>query len=171
MAPLKRSRSEVLWAAWSPVAVATLALVWIVPVAPGSDLTDPSQWGIVAYLGSVVWLLARDATGRSYPRRLLALFLAAMPLVYVSAALRYDAPVWWLGIEMVGLLVFAAVAAIGYRKTPWLLPTGIAAHALWDVSHWGEVGFVPDWYTLSCMVVDVAVAGYAAARLAAVEDG
>jgi hypothetical protein len=108
-----------------------------------------------------------------FERWVFALFLAGMPLVYVSSWFVYassglgsrDASTSWLAIELVGVPVYGALAVIGLRRSPWVLAAGILAHGVfWDAWHIGWTPFVPDWYAVGCLVTDVAMAIYVAVR-------
>jgi hypothetical protein len=68
---------------------------------------------------------------------MLAGFLVAMPLVYVMGwfAARDHAASSWIWVELLGLALFAAFAALGLKNWPWFLAIGIAGHRFaWD--HW-----------------------------------
>lgn len=167
--PGKPGRVSPVWP-WIPVAGATAALVWIVPASPFAHLDDPSHWGVIGYGVTVLLLVLRRLRGRGrhFPERdLLAAFLAAMPVIYLADWLRFDGSSAWIAVEAAGALAFWALAWLGAARSPWFLAVGIAGHALWDVWHFGNVTFVPDWYVLACAVVDPALGVYAAARLRA----
>ena len=74
----------------------------------------------------------------------------------------------WLFVELGGQAVFAVVAlGLGMRRYQ-ALAFGIVAHGLaWDVWHIGRQGFIPDWYTVVCLVVDVSIGPYVFVRAAA----
>jgi hypothetical protein len=59
--------------------------------------------------------------------------------------------------------IFVGAAALGWRGSIWWLALGIAAHGLlWDLWHYGRTAFVPDWYTVGCLVTDVSLGVYVA---------
>ena len=150
------------------VAAATISLLWIVPELPIAHLDDPSHWGVLGYALTLVTVLAlrlRGARGTRTERRVLAIFLAGMPLVYVADWLRFGGSGAWLGIELVGTAVFVPLAWWGAKRWPWVLAAGIAAHGLWDLLHYQRTSFVPDWYTIGCAVIDFAGGLYAAAQV------
>ena len=65
-------------------------------------------------------------------------------------------------------LGLAALAAIGARRAPWLLGVGVMAHGLlWDSWHIGRAPFMPDWYSLACLIVDVGWGLWALGRVSA----
>ena len=45
------------------------------------------------------------------------------------------------------------------------LALGIGLHGLWDIAHYSRTSFVDDWYTLACLLVDVALAIYIAGQV------
>ena len=100
--------------------------------------------------------------GEEVERRLLALCLMGAALVYVLLAVAaYDSG--WMAIELIGLLIFSALAQLGYKRSPLWLAAGWAAHPLWDaLLHLSGVGanVAPSIYVFMCIGFDVAVAGY-----------
>lgn len=151
-----------------PVAAATWTLFWLVPGFPLAHLDDPGHWGVLGYLlvlALVLRLRLKGARGTRSERRLLALFLAGMPVVYVADWLRFGGPPAWLWIELLGVVCFWALALLGWRRSPWFLVAGLFAHGLWDAAHTGRTGFVADWYTVGCFLVDLAFAVYAAGQV------
>lgn len=119
-------------------------------------------------LATVFLLFAHSRVGGE--RRVLAVGLVAAALIYVALAAG-RAPVIWLGVELLGVAVFAAIALLGLRHSPWWLASGWAVHPAWDLGlHLylrGGPAFTPRWYTLACLSFDLAVAAYAAARAGA----
>jgi len=97
-----------------------------------------------------------------------ALFLAGMPLVYVIRWLevsRADAGTLALVGELVGVVIFGGLAFVGFRRAPWALVSGIAAHGIaWDAWHTGS-RFMFDWYAIGCLACDVGLASYLALRV------
>jgi hypothetical protein len=141
---------------------------------PGAILTTP-DWSIpnlakpvyMASIGGVLTALTllylrRKIRGGDMERASLALFLGGMPLIYVSSWFIAPQP-GWLVIEIVGVVVFGALAVLGYFKSSWFLAGGIAAHGVfWDLWHVHRQSFVPDWYAIGCMAVDVMLGLYVA---------
>ena len=115
-----------------------LATIWIVP--DWSPSLEPTYTAAVSAIATTVFLLVLRASGRRGTQlelHLLAVFLAAMPLVYVASWLRRS------------------------RRSPYLLGAGIAAHGLlWDVWHAGHSSYIPTWYAIGCMIVDVGLGAY-----------
>lgn len=170
MKGMSTNGDNVQWALAGLVLVATIALFWVVPEFPLAHLDDPSHWGVVGYAVTVV-LLGRWFTvgpkAHKAERRLLVRFLVGMPLIYLADWLRFGGPGFWLPIELGGGLVYWIIAWLTAKKSPWLLPVGITGHAIWDLLHVGRTSFVPDWYAVGCLVVDVALGLYVFGRVRA----
>lgn len=96
-----------------------------------------------------------------------------MPLVYVLRYLfAFTGRVmdFWLWVEVLGLFVFAALAILGVKRSPWFLAIGIVLHGLtWDSWHYRNSTYMPDWYAVACFAVDLALGAYVAARVPAYE--
>ncbi|HKX00808.1 MAG TPA: hypothetical protein VJN43_23905 [Bryobacteraceae bacterium] len=106
-----------------------------------------------------------------FERNLLAGFLVAMPLVYVARYLfasASSAPSYWLWVEILGTAIFVALAVLGVKRSPWFLAIGMALHGLtWDSWHYRNSTYIPDWYVIACLAVDLAFAAYMVARVPA----
>ena len=105
------------------------------------------------------------AARRLAPRHELTIYavgFVAAALSYVAFAAAGDASGAWLAVEFAGLLVFSLAALTRLRRSPLLLASGWAAHALWDsLLHSGaSADFVPDWYGIVCAGFDFALADY-----------
>ena len=118
-----------------------------------------------------LWLTRwQGSRGARLERNFLAVFLVGMPLVYVLRYLDSAArpAQLWLWIELLGLAGFAALAVLGVKRSPWFLVAGIAAHGLaWDLWHYHNSAYMPEWYPIFCMIVDLVLAAYVAARVPA----
>lgn len=119
-----------------------------------------------------LWLTRwRGLRGAIFERNLLAGFLVLMPLVYVTRYLFAStgrAANFWLWIEVLGLLIFAALAVLGVTRSPWFLAIGMVLHGLaWDTWHYRNSTYIPDWYVIACLAVDLAFGAYVAARVPA----
>lgn len=121
---------------------------------------------IVACLWLTRW---RGLRAVNFERHLLAGFLAAMPLVYLTRYLFASAgqgTTSWFWVEALGVLVFAALALLGVKLSPWFLAIGIVVHGLaWDTWHYRNSIYIPDWYVIACLAVDLAFGAYVAARI------
>lgn len=160
------SSRELLFAI--PLVVTTIALFWLVPEWPLAHLDDPSHWGVLGYAVTLMMLLElrrRGVRGSRFERNWLLLFLMGMPVVFLANWARFGAEPSWLGVELLGLALYWALALLAVARSPWFLAAGIAAHALWDVWHFGRAAFVPDWYVAGCVIVDLALGLYAAGQV------
>jgi hypothetical protein len=151
-----------------------IATLTIIPGASWrTSFADPCHVAVGAAMLVVVTLVMSRSLGDRWvwlERPVLAAFLAGMPLVYVGSCLWYppaEGSLGWLRVELAGVPLFATVALLGMRRWPWLLAAGIAAHGLcWDSWHVGRTSFVPDWYAIGCLAMDVTLALYVVARMA-----
>ena len=66
--------------------------------------------------------------------------------------------------EAVPALVFVAIAALGFHKTPWLVVAGLALHGVFDFFHHAVIANpgVPVWWPGWCLAYDVVAAAYLA---------
>ncbi len=117
-----------------------------------------------------LWLTRwQGLRGVIFERHLLAGFLVAMPLVYVSRYLFAStghAASFWLWVEVLGTIIFVALAVLGVKRSPWFLAIGMVLHGLvWDTWHYQHSTYIPDWYVIACLAVDLAFGAYVAARV------
>jgi hypothetical protein len=144
--------------------VAQLALsISMLPESPFAHLGEPTSLAAIASIAvSVVLGITRFVARPPWlDRVVLATFLAAMPLIYTwCALLRGNTSD--LALEAVGIAIYAGAAIVGYLRAPWLIGAGIIAHGLaWDAWHHGRSGYVPDWYSAACLVVDIGIGVFA----------
>lgn len=161
------------------LAIATLLTAAGIALAPSwrAILIDPClQAAAIAGATIVLLYVTRllGARGVAIERIVLALFLAGMPLVYILRWVQYrdGAGRGWLWLELLGFVVFAVFAVLGLKISPWYLAAGIAAHGIaWDIWHYfiGET-YMPHWYAIACLLVDVGLGVYVAARIPAWRD-
>lgn len=149
--------------------VAQLAVTLsILPDSPLAHLAEPTYLAALGAMGvTLVLVFTRFvAAPRWLDRVVLASFLAGMPIVYAwCAALRGDPRD--LAIEWIGIVVFGGAALAGYLRWPWLIGAGIIAHGVgWDLWHHARSGYVPDWYSLGCLISDGGVGVFALVHLA-----
>jgi len=152
--------------------IVSLITAWALYIAPWRVPADPCFLAAISTMAVVIclWLTRRrGARAIEFERFLVALFLLCMPLVYV---LRYSfgsgprAPHFWLWVEVSGLLFFGALAALGWKRSPWFLAVGIVLHGLtWDSWHYRTSAYMPDWYAIFCAAVDLALGVYVAVRV------
>lgn len=156
---IRSRKDQWVWLVLSVCVALTLRLVppavWLGPIETAHMAVRALLLTLFA-LG-VLRALRRPGTERAW----LAVFIALMPIVYVRGALRVESPSL-LGIELVGQVIFVAVALGGFYVTPWLFSIGLLGHGLgWDVWH-RHGSLVPAWYPPVCIAVDVGLGVYAA---------
>jgi hypothetical protein len=155
-------------------AILTAISLYLVPSWQGA-LTDPCHLAGILAGATIVVLFGTRHLGRRgmvIERRVLALFLAGMPLIYVTGWLvsrGAGAPGWWLWVEIAGVPLYTALAVLGLTRSPWFLAAGIAAHGVaWDSWHYySNTGYIPSWYATGCFLVDIGLGIYIAARIPA----
>jgi hypothetical protein len=151
------------------VSIITVWTLYMVPSwqSPG----DPFLLAAVAGAITVVCLwLTRWLGSRAmrFERAMLSAFLVGMPLVYVMGwfAARDHAASSWIWVELLGLALFTAFAALGLKNSPWFLAIGIAGHGVaWDSWHYKNSAYIPNWYAVACLLVDLTLGAYLAARV------
>ena len=159
--------------AFAFAAATAAAMLYAVPSWHGFA-TDPCLWASVAAGATILLLLVTRHLGdhaRLFEVRWLALFLAGMPLIYLARWILKAEPTGrsgWLLVELVGLLLYGTLSILGLKR-PWLIAAGIAAHGIaWDVWHYFPgSSYIPSWYAIGCLVVDIGLGTYAAARIPA----
>lgn len=162
----RKGRGEL--AATIVLSVATLGLIWIVPDNPLAHLGDPPFIAIVAYLLTLVALAALRPFGtRGYrlERVLLSVFLVGMPLVYVASSVLHGSGRLAFMLELAGLALYATLALLGRVRSFRFVALGIAAHALWDIAQYGRTDYIPDWYSIACVLVDTTLGLFVWSRL------
>jgi hypothetical protein len=152
------------------LAVSTLVTGAVIPLSAWAQPADPCTGALYGFLLTLVALsIFRRLRWPRVERRWLAVFLAAMPLVYIRSGLLHGMP---LGGEWVGLGLFLLLAIAGWVVSPWFLVVGLFAHGLtWDLWHLRAGGVVPAWYALACAIVDVGLGAYAATRVPVLARG
>jgi hypothetical protein len=140
---------------------------WQVSVDP-CLLAAAATGGIVTCLWLTRWGGLR---GVIFERNLLAGFLVLMPLVYVARylfAATGGGANYWFWLEVLGTAIFVALAVLGLKRSPWFLVTGMVLHGLaWDAWHYQNSTYIPDWYVIACLAVDLSFGAYMAARVPA----
>ncbi len=98
--------------------------------------------------------------------RVYAAGLVVAALIYVGFALAAGAGTGALVTELIGVVLFAAVAWLGVRRAPLWLAAGWAAHVGWDLLLHPLIGpaYAPAWYVRVCVGFDLAVAAWIALR-------
>jgi hypothetical protein len=96
----------------------------------------------------------------------LAVWLGVTAGIYLGFALQ-DGRSLALGIEVVGVALFAAVATAALaRHTAWLLAAGYFGHSVWDLVHHrrGIDTAMPWWWVPGCLGYDAALGAYILVR-------
>lgn len=147
------------------VLFATLGLILLVPDNPLKHLDNPSYWGVIGYLLMFIYVagIRLFEQPAAHERLVLTIFLAGMPLIYLANWARFDGASLWGLFETMGLIIYGGLALFSKRRLV-LLSAGIAAHGLWDLLHYNQALYVPNWYVLACALVDLAVGLYAFVR-------
>ncbi len=158
---------------FAALTIASGAACWTVTLVPNwKSGNDPCLWAavatliVVAILWKLFWL---PVLATRLEQRVLAGFLVGMPIVYVLRCLLFAdraLAASWVWIELLGLIVFASVAILGLRWSVWFLALGIAGHGIaWDVWHYRNSSYIPNWYSIACMSVDFALGAYVGLRI------
>ncbi len=149
--------------------VGTCIALFRVPWRVSGDpcLVAAAATGVIT---ACLWLSRwQGSRGASFERYLLAGFLVFMALVYVMRYLFVStgrAASSWLWVEILSVPIFTALAVLGLKRSPWFLAIGIALHGLaWDSWHYRNSTYMPDWYIVACLAVDVTLGAYVAARI------
>ncbi len=116
--------------------------------------------GIVAAvaIGLFATVIGFDKERSFYP--VVLIVIAALYLLFAVMAGSTET----LVAETIPALVFVAMAAIGFRKTPWLVVAGLALHGVFDFFHHAVIANpgVPVWWPGWCLAYDVVAAAYLA---------
>ena len=142
-----------------------VAVFWLTPSSVLHAPAEPTSLATFCTFAVTLLLLASRVAGiERFDRFVLAVFLLGMQLIYVWAAILHGDR-GELGVEAIGMVLFAGLALAGYARWPWLIGTGILAHGLaWDSWHHGRSGYIPDWYSAGCLVTDLGVGLFALLR-------
>jgi hypothetical protein len=157
-------------AAYVLLVLTTAAALAITPWT--HDLWEPCH---LAFYGAAATVLvygwarvSPSRTTRRWEIGVTAAFLAAMPLIYLARCLFFGPTPRgvWLALELVGMALYVGLAWLGLARSHWFFVLGIAAHGLgWDAWHFHRSAYVPDWYAIGCLVIDVAVSLYLWTRI------
>ena len=109
-------------------------------------------------------LLARRSGSFAKEKRIYAIGLVVVALIYVGFGLFSDSAGWKI-IELMGVPAYSFFAWLGLKKSGWFLAIGWALHVFWDAGlHGVATPFVPHWYIAGCIGFDLLVAAYIAVR-------
>jgi hypothetical protein len=98
---------------------------------------------------------------------------AFYPVVLIVIASYYilfaamGASIQTLFIELAAAATFAVVAIVGFKRYPWFIVVGLAAHGVFDLLHplLTHNPGVPVWWPSFCLAYDVTAAVYLLALL------
>ncbi|NJN05222.1 MAG: hypothetical protein HC814_00770 [Rhodobacteraceae bacterium] len=114
--------------------------------------------GIIAAVsvGLFATWIGFDKERSFYP--VVLIVIAALYILFAAMAGSTDS----LVAEAIPALIFVAMAAIGFRKTPWLVVAGLALHGVFDFFHHAVITNpgVPVWWPGWCLAYDVVAAAY-----------
>jgi hypothetical protein len=132
---------------------------------------DPCRLGAIGGALTVAFLWVTFGVGPralETERRVLTVFLIAMPIVYVAqyALTMGRVATGRAWVEFGGIPLFGTLAFLGLKRSTWFLVVGIAGHGLaWDAWHYRNSTYIPDWYSTGCLLLDVTIAVYVAATI------
>src|SRR6476469_7502224 len=116
--------------------------------------------GVTAAVGVGLFgtIIGFDKERSFYP--VVLIVIAALYLLFAAMAKSTD----FLVAEAIPALIFVATAALGFRKTPWLVVAGLALHGVFDFFHHALIANpgVPVWWPGWCLAYDVVAAAYLA---------
>lgn len=113
---------------------------------------------IVGALSAVAVGLFAHAIGYDRDRAFYATVLTVVGLVYVLFAVMAGGR--GLILEIAFFAVFAALAAVGFRSSLWIVAAGLALHGLFDVGRYSLLAApgAPSWWPAFCGSYDVVAA-------------
>lgn len=112
-------------------------------------------------VGLFATVIGFDKERSFYP--VVLIVIAALYLLFAAMAGSADS----LVAETIPALVFVALAALGFRKSPWFVVAGLALHGVFDFFHHAMIvnPGVPVWWPGWCLAYDVVAAAYLAALI------
>ena len=111
---------------------------------------------LAVVVGLFAGALGFDKERSFYP--VVLIVIAALYLLFAAIAGSTSA----MAAETLPALLFVAAAAVGFRKTLWIVVGGLAGHGVFDFFHHGIVSNpgVPAWWPAFCLAYDVTAAAY-----------
>jgi hypothetical protein len=119
--------------------------------------------GLLLALGVGV---SATVTGMDRDRSLYPVILMAIAALYGLFG-TIDGASSVIALEVVGIVPFAALAVVGFRRSLWLVVVGLFCHGVYDFVHARlitDTG-VPPWWPVFCLAYDATAALYLAALL------
>lgn len=109
-------------------------------------------------VGLFASVIGFDKERSFYP--VVLIVIAILYLLFAAMAGSTDS----LVTEAIPALMFVAMAALGFRKSPWLVVAGLALHGVFDFFHHAVIANpgVPVWWPGFCLAYDVVAAAYLA---------
>ena len=109
-------------------------------------------------VSSFARLTGFDRDRAFYPTMVIVIALYYVLFAAMSASSRA------LVVDSLVTLAFVAVAAIGFKRSLWLVVAGLAGHGALDAFHAHVVTNpgVPQWWPAFCLAFDVAAAAFLA---------
>ena len=132
---------------------------------PEKSLRNKMEYaiGIAAAMavGIFATVIGFDKERSFYP--VVLIVIGILYLLFAAMASSTDS----LVAEAIPALVFVAMAALGFRKTPWFVVAGLALHGIFDFFHHALIANpgVPAWWPGWCLAYDVVAAAYLAALI------
>jgi hypothetical protein len=109
---------------------------------------------LAVVVGLFAGALGFDKERSFYP--VVLIVIAALYVLFAAIAGSTSA----MAAETLPALLFVAAAAVGFRKTLWIVVGGLAGHGVFDFFHHGIVSNpgVPAWWPAFCLAYDVTAA-------------
>jgi hypothetical protein len=121
----------------------------------------------VAYLVGAALALAVGAfatlVGLERDRAFYPTVLVVIALYYALFAVM-GGSMYALALESIGIAAFVVAAAVGFKRSLWVVVAALAAHGAYDFVH-GQLFTnpgVPQWWPAFCLAFDVVAAAYLA---------
>jgi hypothetical protein len=107
-------------------------------------------------VGAMATLLRLDRDRAFYPT-----ILVVIASYYALFAVMGDSSHALL-VESTAITVFLAAAAVGFKRSLWLVVAALAAHGIFDAFHHRMIANpgVPLWWAQFCLTYDVVAAGF-----------
>lgn len=111
-----------------------------------------------AAVGLFATVIGFDKDRSFYP-----VVLIVIATLYLLFAVMAGSP-GALAAEAIPSLAFVTMAAVGFRRSPWLVVAGLALHGVFDFFHPAVIANpgVPVWWPGWCLSYDVVAAAYLA---------
>jgi hypothetical protein len=113
---------------------------------------------IAAAVGLFAGVIGFDKERGFYP--VVLIVIAAYYILFAAMAKSTNA----LLAEAFPMLLFAEIAGLGFRRTPWIVVAGLALHGVFDFIHHAVITNpgVPAWWPGFCLAYDLTAAVYLA---------